>query len=803
MRKGTSIISGLLLPGCLLLFNIQGLLAQDMFMGNFKSMKHSGSSVTISAGNAAIGITYFSPVIVRIRIDKDLSAPDFSYAVVAKPSSGSLDVKESLEKIILSTDSLTLEIQKNPIRIQIKNKTGRVLSEEYAPFGTGWQGPEITCYRKLFPDEKFIGLGEKTGNLNRRDNKYEMWNSDVPAYASNADPLYVSIPFFIGIHDSLTYGIFLDNSSRTKFDFAASTDSRFSRFSVAEGELNYYFFGASTVAGILKDYTWLTGRTPLPPYWSLGFQQCRWSYYPDEEVLDIARQFRAKKIPCDMIYLDIDYMDAYKIFTWNPKGFADPKALISDLRGMGFHVATIVDPGIKVEPGYFAYDEGLKNDYFVKYPDGVKYIGSVWPGRCHFPDFTREAVRQWWGSSFKHLVDPGVEGFWNDMNEPSAWGQNIPDIVRFDFEGHGASMKQAHNVYGLNMSRATYEGTKKLLNGKRPFVLTRAGYAGIQRYSAVWTGDNVASDEHMLLSARMVNSLGLSGLSFVGPDMGGFMESPSKELFLRWMSMGVYTPFFRNHAAKGTNRKEPWSLGEGVEETSIKLISQRYRLLPYIYSAFYTSTQNGLPVARSLAINYTNDEKIWWWKYQEEYLFGDNLLIAPVSCTQNLARVYLPEGGWYRLSSGDFYRGKQEVNVEAPLDDLPVFVKASGIIPMQSVIQNTSEKPSDTLDLHIYAGRNTSSFVYYEDDGQTYNYENGSYCKRVITFNPAGKTLVIGKAEGTFISKFTKLKLVLHAFPGLSRLRLNSNEIPIQKSDHFVQSAVISMNQDELNIHFE
>ena len=803
MSRKTCILPGLILSVLFFMFSRNSLQGQTFFMGNFKSIKSSGMEVIIKAENASLQVRYYSPTIIRIRIDKDLSAPDFSYAVIAGPGTGEFKIQENSESVTLLTDSLKIGIRKNPVRVQIKNSKDRVLSEEYAPFGTGWQGPEISCYRKLFPDEKFIGLGEKTGNLNRRDNKYEMWNSDIPAYLSNADPLYVSIPFFMGIHDSLTYGIFLDNSSRTKFDFGASTDNLFTRFSVSEGPLNYYFFGTSTIAGILADYTWLTGRMSLPPYWSLGYQQCRWSYYPDAEVLAVAKQFRARRIPCDVIYLDIDYMDSYKIFTWNPKGFANPRALISELNGMGFHVATIVDPGIKVEPGYFAYDDGLKNDYFVKYPDGSRYTGSVWPGRCHFPDFTKEAVRQWWGSSFKYLVDPGVEGFWNDMNEPSAWGQDIPDIVQFDFDGHGASMKQAHNVYGLNMSRATFEGTKKLLNGKRPFVLTRAAYAGIQRYSAVWTGDNVASDEHMLLSARMVNSMGLSGLSFVGPDMGGFIETPTKELFVRWLSMGVYTPFFRNHAARGTNRKEPWSLGEGVEESSVKLISQRYRLLPYIYSAFYTSTQCGLPVARSLAINYTNDEKIWWWKYQEEYLFGDNLLVAPVSCTQNLARVYLPEGGWYRLSSGEFYQGQQEVNVEAPLEDLPVFVRASGIIPMQSVIQNTSEKPSDTLDLHIYAGKNSNSYLYYEDDGQTYNYEQGIYCKRLIQYSPSGKTIVIGKAEGAFASKFTKVRFLLHSFPALSSLKANGSSLSIQKFKHDVQSAVLPFTADELNIHFE
>ena len=803
MKKCISIYLNSFLSGLIILSAAGSLQGQSFFIGNFKSMKTTGQEVTIKAGNAGLKVIYYSQTVVRFRIDKDLSAADFSYAVAAKPGQGGFKIQDGRASVSLVTDSLKIEIGKDPIRIQIKNAKGKILSEDYNPYGTGWQGTEITSYRKLFPDEKFIGLGEKTGNLDRRGNKYEMWNSDIPAYPSNADPLYVDIPFFMGIHDSLTYGIFLDNSSRTRFDFAASTDNLFSRFTVAEGELNYYFFGASTIAGIIGDYTWLTGRMPLPPYWSLGFQQCRWSYYPDEEVLDVAHQFRARRIPCDMIYLDIDYMDSYKIFTWNPKGFRDPHAMISQLKGMGFHVATIVDPGIKVEPGYFAYDAGIKNDYFVKYPDGSRYIGSVWPGRCHFPDFTSEVVRQWWGSSFSHLVEPGVEGFWNDMNEPSAWGQDIPDIVQFSFDGHGASMKQAHNVYGLNMSKATFEGTKKLLAGKRPFVLTRAAYAGIQRYSAVWTGDNVASDEHMMLSARMVNSMGLSGLSFVGPDMGGFMETPSKELFVRWLSLGVYTPFFRNHAAKGENRKEPWSLGEDVEASSANLISQRYRLLPYIYSAFYTSTQSGLPVARSLAINFMNDEKIWWWKYQEEYMFGDNILVAPVSCKQDFARIYLPEGGWYRFSSGEFYPGKQEVTVSAPLDDLPVFVRASGIIPMQSVIQNTSEKPSDTLDLHVYYGMKPASFLYYEDDGQTYNFEHGVYCKRMISYDAGAMSIVIGKTEGSLTSRYSKVRLLLHAFPGISSVKTNNNRLTLLKTDHDMQSIVLPFEPTEIKLQAE
>jgi alpha-glucosidase len=645
-------------------------------------------------------------------------------------------------------------------------------------------------------------LGEKTGNLNKRGSSYQNWNSDVPAYAINHDPLYQSIPFFIGVHDRVAYGIFLDNSFRTKFNFGASSDEQFSSFSAANGEMNYYVFGASTIAGIISDYTWLTGRMPMPPYWSLGYQQSRWSYFPESQLMSIANNFRDKKIPCDVLYLDIDYMDKYKIFTWNNTHFPNPKAMIDKLKGMGFHIATIVDPGIRIDDDYFAYKEGIANNYFAKYPDGRFYTGSVWPGRCHFPDFTNEKTRKWWGNAFTHLATPGVEGFWNDMNEPSAWGQSIPDIVQFDFEGRKGSMTEAHNIYGLEMSRATFEGTKSLLKGNRPFTLTRAGYAGIQRYSAVWTGDNDATDDHMLLSARMVTGLGLSGVSFTGPDVGGFMGNPSEQLYTRWMSLGVFTPFFRNHSAWDTKAKEPWSFGLNIESMIREMIAQRYRLLPYLYSAFYESSRSGMPVARSLAINYTFDEKVYWYKYQNQYMFGDNLLVAPVSCTQYAEKIYLPEGDWYRLSSGLFFKGNQEVTVDAPLNDLPVFVKASGIIPMQSDIQYTNQKPSPILDLHIYSGNKSNSFLYYEDDGITYQFESGQYYKRMINFDPAQNEIRLAKVEGSFPSKFDKIRIVLHSFDKVNKIKVNGTELPLVMAGENLKTAEIQLKNDAILISY-
>jgi alpha-glucosidase len=697
----------------------------------------------------------------------------------------------------ISTESINIVINKKPLRIKFYNKKNQLLNEDYKDFGISWIGNEVTCYKKLFPDEKFIGLGEKTGPLNRRGQAYKNWNSDVPAYGIEEDPLYASIPFYIGIHNKLVYGIFLDNTFKTSFNFGASTDDKMSSFSVADGELNYYFFGSGSIEQIIRDYTYLTGHAQLPPLWSLGYQQCRWSYYPDKEVLSLAKNFRDKKIPADVIYLDIHHMQDYKVFTFNSEYFPKPDELISELNKMGFHVVAIVDPGLKIEKGYSAYDEGLANNCFIKYPNGDCYTGSVWAGRSNFPDFTNPKVRDWWGNLFTNYITPGVEGFWNDMNEPAVWGQNIPDIVEFDYDGNRTTMKQAHNIYGMQMSRSTYEGTRKLMNGKRPLVITRATFSGGQRYSTIWTGDNLASDEHMLLGVRIVNSLGICGFPFAGPDIGGFVGEPSRDLIMRWLSLGVYTPFMRNHASYNSNNHEPWTFGKDYEAIAREYINQRYRLLPYIYSAFYQATQTGIPVARTLAIKYTFDEKIYQHEYENEYLFGDNILVAPVVCDQQFEKVFLPEGEWYRISTDEYYKGSNEIIVSSPISDLPVFAKGSAIIPMQSVTQYTSEQPDSILYLHVYKGSDENSFFYYEDDGITYNFENGNCYRRMIYYRPKMKEIVLASKEGIFRSKFRKIKLILHNFDNISKIKIGKESLDVSKEKN-TQVIVTDLNNEAI-----
>lgn len=732
-------------------------------LGKATSVAQNEFGVQVTTDDANIGVQFYSPTAIRIRITKDKPSADFSYAVTAQPQKGLFRFSEDNNVITLQSDSCKLQISKNPIRFILFNKDGKVLNEDESAFGTNWIGEEVTTYKKMQDDEKFIGLGEKTGNLNRRGEGYTNWNTDFFAYPSNGDPIYATIPFYIGLHHNLTYGLFLDNTFKTHFNFGAS-NNRFSSFTAENGEMNYYLIANSTVAGIIQSYTDLTGRMEMPSLWSIGFQQCRYSYYPDKEVITLAKTFRDKKIPADVIYFDIHYMDQYKIFTWNNERFPKPKTMLDELEDMGFKNVVIVDPGIKVEKGYKAYEDGLNKDVFIKYPDGTNYTGQVWPGWCHFPDFTNAKTREWWGNSFSGYINDGIDGFWNDMNEPATWGQRFPDLVEASFEGRKATHREWHNVYGMQMARSTFEGSKKLLNGRRPFILTRAAYAGIQRYSAIWTGDNRPEDDHMMAGVRLVNSLGLSGVSNAGYDVGGFAGEASKELFSRWMQIGTFCPFFRSHKMIDAKDSEPWSYGEKVEEVVRNYISLRYRLMPYLYSTFYESTQNGLPVARSLAINYAFDNKIYDWNYQNQYLFGHAIMVAPVVSYKEINKVYLPEGTWYNLHTEQSYSGKQELYVETPMETLPLFVKGGSIIPMQSVVQSAKEQPYDTLYLHIYKGNENNTFVYYEDAGDGYEYQQGAYFKRSITYKASSKELSFGKAEGSLTSKFKHIKIMLHGF---------------------------------------
>jgi alpha-glucosidase len=731
-------------------------------LGNLTHWKQESNGLSGETSYGKFRIQLYNDHTVRIQVTRDEEFEDFSYAVVASPHAETMLILDQTEDLVLKTPSLVLTITKYPVRFAFYSIHNQVINEDDA-FGTSWNGEQITTYKRLQEGERFIGLGEKTGPLDRKGHGYENYNTDNFAYSPNGDPLYCTHPFYIGVHHNLCYGIFFDNTYKSFFNFGAS-NSRFTSFAADTGEMNYYFIYDDTVADILRHYTHLTGRMEMPPLWSIGYQQCRYSYYPDKEVLSVAKTFREKDIPADVIVLDIHYMESYKIFTWSKRDFPDPKKLLAELKALGFNVVVICDPGIKIEEGYKAYEEGIRDEVFIKYPDGTNYSGQVWPGWCHFPDFTNPKARKWWKDHLEEYINAGVMGLWNDMNEIATWGNMLPENMELDFEGNKSSMRRGRNIYGMQMARTSFEAAKALLKNKRPFNLTRSAYSGIQRYSAVWTGDNVAYDEHMLLGVRLVSSLGLAGVAFAGYDVGGFVGDASTKLFARWISIGAFSPFFRGHSMINSRDSEPWAYGEEVEQISRNYIKFRYQLLPYIYSLFYEASQSGMPVQRSLAIDYTHDHKVYNGLYQNQYLFGPYFLVAPVDSTKDLAKIYLPEGVWYYLYDGHRYHGNSEIILDCPLHRLPVFVKAGAIFPMQPIKSHTGEV-TRTMILHIYTG-SSSSFNFYEDDGVSYDYQKGNYALRKLSQDHHARRIVISAVDGKFTSHAKRFKLIFHGLQG-------------------------------------
>ncbi|MCC9136031.1 TIM-barrel domain-containing protein [Pontibacter silvestris] len=805
-------------------FSVQAQSGPVKPVGKVNAVNINGQNVNITTDeNAHIAISVYSPNIVQVRMDKKPLPENFSYAVVGEPQQTKVNITQDNNQVTIITDSLQARIQKNPYSIAFYTRDGKVINQDESGLTTSWIGEEVTTYKHMQEGERFIGLGEKTGALDRRGSAYTNWNSDTFGYRVDQDPIYSTIPFYIGIHSGLNYGIFLDNTYQSDFNFGAS-NKRFSSFGAHGGEMDYYFIYHTNVADIITSYTALTGRMNMPPLWSLGYQQNRYSYYPETEVLRIAHTLREKKIPADGITLDIHYMDAYKLFTWDKNRFGDPKKMTDELNKLGFKTTVIVDPGIKEEEGYGAYERGKQSDIFLKYVDGEYYTGQVWPGWTHFPDFTSEKGRSWWRNEIKTYVNDGVSGIWNDMNEIATWGNKMPNNVLFDYDGHLTTNKEGHNVYGMQMARSSYEGYRQTANNKRPFMLTRAGYAGLQRYTAIWTGDNRSEDDHMLLGVRLLNSLGVSGVAFTGMDIGGFTGNPTIGLFARWMQIGAFTPYFRNHAAVNTKSSEPWTYGEEVLEISRNFVNLRYRLLPYLYSTFYEATQTGHPVMRTLAIDYTHEPQVYAGQYQNQYQFGEALMVAPFTSQESFGEVYFPKGSrWYNLYTGEVTNGNQEKIIQLEYNKLPVFVKESSIIPMQSLVQSTAEQPTDTLTIHVYQGNIANSFVYYEDDGESYDYEKGDFYKRSINYDPRRKTITFDKAEGDFKSKFNNVKLVLHGFGNTSRVKVDgkntalkddfiSHLTPITRFDpqgvsnpvegYKVKSVVLKNNNDRFSVSF-
>ncbi|MBC2579509.1 glycoside hydrolase family 31 protein [Clostridium sp. DJ247] len=710
-------------------------------------------------------INFFAPIKREQRLSKAVEN--------LKIEKCSFEVKMEDEKIILTTDKLIVNIF-DEFKVDIYDSNGNVLCKDYRkerePFvrrgcEDGWEVAaeeghkiqaelnkcKIQVVKKMEKDIFFYGLGDKTGHLNKKGYHYKMWNTDDPSpHVESFEALYKSIPFFVALKEKQAFGIFFDNTFESHFDMGKE-NSEYYYFGAVDGNLDYYFIYGPSIKDVLSGYTYLTGKTPLPQLWTLGYQQCRWSYVPEERLWEIAENFRKKDIPCDVLYLDIDYMDGYRVFTWDKDKFLNPKETLSELKSKGFKLVTIIDPGVKKDKGYDIYDKGIENNYFATDKDGVPYVNKVWPGDSLYPDFSNEPVRQWWAENQKIMMDYGVAGIWNDMNEPASFNGPLPDDVMFNNDGIIAEHKEIHNVYGHYMSKATYQGIKKHTN-KRPFVITRACYAGTQKYSTVWTGDNQSLWEHLRMSLPMLMNLGLSGISFCGTDVGGFGFDCTAELLSRWVQVGCFTPLFRNHSAIFTRDQEPWAFDEETESINRKYIKLRYKLIPYLYDIMWKGENTGLPMIRPLITHYQEDENTY--ELNDQFLCGENILVAPIVDQGKTRRmVYLPKGdNWVDYWTKEVYEGGQYIVKEAPLDICPIYVKEGTIIPNYPVQSYIGEKEIKELTLDIYPPKanEESIYVHYQDDGESFEYKKGAYNLyefSIETLGDEGQAIVIKNKE--------------------------------------------------------
>lgn len=716
---------------------------------------------TCESGNVAI--QFYTSSIVRITMNPQTDPIlNQSKSVIVKPETVKVEVSSKGEFIILATSQLQLKIRKAPFRVDIFDKLGKELVSETERGMAYRENGEVVAFKKMYDYDHFYGFGEKSGHLDKRDEKFEMWNSDVYApHNPETNALYESIPYFMTLRNGRAHGVFFDNTFRSKFDMASSEE--YYTFSAEGGQLDYYVMAGPEPKSVLEQYTYLTGRIPLPSKWSLGYHQSRYSYESETEVRELAQYFIDKDIPVDVIHLDIHYMNGYRVFTFDKERFPNPEKLISDLREMGIRVVPIVDPGVKKDAEYAIYQEGVNEDLFCKYIEGETYFGEVWPGVSAFPDFTEEKVRNWWGEKHAFYTNIGVEGIWNDMNEPAVFNESkTMDLeVMHRNDGKPTTHRELHNVYGLLMGKATYEGMKQQLDGKRPFLLTRAGYAGVQRYASVWTGDNRSFWEHLQMSLPMVMNLGLSGVAFTGPDVGGFAHDTNAELLTRWTQVGAFTPYFRNHSAIGFRYQEPWQFGEKYEAIMKRYIQMRYEWMPQLYSLFYEASQKGLPVMRPLLMEYPQDEKTY--NLNDQFMLGDNVIFAPILQPAITDRaVYLPKGNWVEFSTGEVFEGEKTYLIHAELDDLPIFVKQGTALMQGEWVSNTQKTPRN-VNMNVYAGiaGEKYQFTYYDDDGETFAHEEGNYLKldiEVISTNAKLEVNVVQK-QGNFIPEYKEITI--------------------------------------------
>jgi alpha-glucosidase len=758
-------------------------------LGDVKKLEKLPCGVELTAGLAKIRVTVVADGIFRVRVAPNGTFPkNFSWAVIATPAPPPVQIADGSSEVRITAGSAIAIIHKSPLLIDFSDPQGNLLLADEPTLPMAWDGERIHIWKKMPADESYFGLGDKAGPMNRRNRSFTNWNTDEYGWQESSDPLYKTIPFFIGMRAGRAYGVFFDNTWRSSFDFGKESPDYLS-FGAEGGELNYYFFSGPTPKKVISDYTAMVGRSPLPPLWSLGYQQSRYTYYPEARAREIVSIMRSKKIPLDVIYFDIDYQQDYAPFTVNRTYFPTFEKMIADFRATGVRTVLITDLHIKKNPdrGYAPYDSGVKDDNFVRNADGTVFVGAVWPGESVFPDFTLTRARDWWGTLYKDFVGMGAAGFWNDMNEPSVFlraDKTMPLTVRHRLDdGTSLDHRAIHNVFGMENVRGTYEGLRKLQADERPFVLTRAAYSGAERYAATWTGDNSSTWNHLKMSTPMLLSMGVSGFPLVGDDIGGFVGTPPADLLTRWFEVGAFNPIYRDHTDKGSADQEPWVSGPEQEAVRRRYIELRYKLLPYLYTAVEEATRTGIPLMRPLFLEYPQQTDLYI--DNRDFLFGDDFFVAPVLTEQlDAETVQLPPGDWYDFWTSEKHASKPPLELHPKLDEMPLYVRAGAIIPLQPLVQSTSETPDGPLQLRVYPGDDCRGALY-QDDGHTFAYQRGEVLRMNFSCSAAASSVKIaGTVEkNTFQPWWTAVEITAYGAPSAPK-RITVDGQPIADT-HF------------------
>ena len=761
-------------------------LAPVIHAGMHASGTAANGTVEIRQGEFHARITALRDDVLRITAWRGNAAPeDASWAVPASVRHSSVPVSQWRDKdrLALRTAVLNVEIDTRTLEITIRDRNGDLIQQDARPIR--FDGAAFRVYKSMPLDEHYFGLGDKTGPLDRRDQSFSLWNTDAYRFQETTDPIYKSIPFFMTYRAGRAAGVLLDNTWRTSFDFGKETPDAYSFGSVG-GPADYYVLYGPTAKDVIRSYAWLTGTPPLPPLWAFGFQQSRYSYMTQDRVLEVADRLRSDRIPADAIFLDIDFQDKNRPFTVNTASFPDLPGMIDQLHKKNFRVVAITDLHIANAPhqNYHPFDSGVAGDHFVKDANGSIFTGLVWPGPSVFPDFTRQQTRAWWGALYKDLRHTGIDGFWNDMNEPSVFStpnHTMPEnaLHRIDEPGFAprtATHAEIHDVYGMQNCRATFDGLKAIDPGLRPFVLTRAAYAGTQRYAVTWTGDNSSTWNHLRLATPMIENLGLSGFAYTGADVGGYAGTPTPDLLTKWFEIGAFQPIDRDHAEKGSGDQEPWIGGSEHEAIRRRFVEARYELLPYLYTLAEEASRTGMPMVRPLFLEFPDaapdrhpidiDTPA-----ASEFMLGPDLLIAPRAFPdeQGPYNIELPPGDWYEYWTGEkvpepaprtaiandpaalLAASAMNLTIVPEIGKLPVYVRAGSILPMAPVVQSTAIHPEGPLTLRVYPGKECGGDLY-QDDGSTYEYQHGAYLRvhYECQATPDGLTIIIGPRQGSY-----------------------------------------------------